>query len=78
ELMPLLLTRCREPACVPALSRRVTSKGINSGGAAGDLIVTVDVVVPRDLTDKQRKLVEQLAQISDDAPRKYLFSNAKP
>ncbi|MFM8903180.1 MAG: DnaJ C-terminal domain-containing protein [Actinomycetota bacterium] len=57
---------------------RVKSKGINSGGAAGDLIVTVDVVVPRDLTDKQRKLVEQLAQISDDAPRKNLFSNAKP
>ncbi|MFM7950752.1 MAG: molecular chaperone DnaJ, partial [Acidimicrobiaceae bacterium] len=56
---------------------RVKGKGVSAAGADGDLIVTVEVVVPKDLTSKQQKLIEQLAEISDDSPRSHLFSGTK-
>jgi hypothetical protein len=34
-------------------------------------------VVPKDLTSKQQKLIEQLAEISDESPRIHLFSGIK-
>lgn len=53
---------------------RVKGKGISSsskrsGSASGDLIVTVDVVVPTDLTDDQRGAIEQLAAATTVNPR---------
>lgn len=56
---------------------RVKGKGITANGESGDLIVSVDVVVPKDLTSKQTKLIEQLAEISDESPRDRLFSSLK-
>ena len=53
---------------------RVKGKGINANGESGDLIVSVDVVVPKDLTDKQKKLLQQLDEISEDSPRSRIFS----
>jgi molecular chaperone DnaJ len=53
---------------------RVKGKGINANGESGDLIVSVDVVVPKDLTDKQKKLLQQLDEISEDSPRSRMFS----
>jgi molecular chaperone DnaJ len=53
---------------------RVKGKGISSSSkrsaaASGDLIVTVDVVVPTDLTDDQRGAIEQLAAATTVNPR---------
>ena len=63
-----------KPGTQSGSRHRVKSKGVNSGGVAGDLIVTVEVVVPKDLTTKQQKLVEQLAELSAENPREGLFS----
>jgi molecular chaperone DnaJ len=43
---------------------RVRSKGVTSRKGAGDMIVTVDVVVPASLSDEQRSAIEQLAAAS--------------
>ncbi|HWH31832.1 MAG TPA: molecular chaperone DnaJ [Egibacteraceae bacterium] len=47
---------------------RVRGKGVERDGRRGDLLVSVDVAVPRKLTREQRKLLEQLAdtQRGDD------------
>ena len=66
-----------KPGTQAGSRHRVKAKGIDAGGIAGDLIVTVEVVVPKDLTGKQQKLVEQLADISDESPRDHLFSSLK-
>jgi molecular chaperone DnaJ len=42
----------------------VRGKGIETKKATGDLIVTIDVVVPTALTDAERSAVEQLAAAS--------------
>jgi molecular chaperone DnaJ len=47
---------------------RVRGKGVARDGKAGDLLVTVDVAVPRKLSREQRKLLEQLAA-SDEGQR---------
>ena len=64
---------------VPAGTRsgktlRVRGKGAGaSGGApAGDLLVTVEVAVPEQLTDAEREAIEKLAAASLDSPRSYL------
>ena len=44
---------------------RVKGKGITSGSSTGDLLVTVDVVVPAHLTEDQRHAVEALAKTLD-------------
>lgn len=55
---------------------RVKGKGINANGDSGDLIVSVEVVVPKDLTDKQKKLLQQFDDICDESPRSHLFSSS--
>lgn len=66
-----------KPGTQSGSRHRVKGKGIDSGVSAGDLIVTVEVVVPKNLTGKQQKLIEQLAEVSDESPRSHLFSAAK-
>jgi molecular chaperone DnaJ len=44
---------------------RVPGRGVNGGA----LRVTLDVVVPTDLTDEQREAVEKLAVVFPDDPR---------
>ena len=53
---------------------RVKGRGIPAGkkSAVGDLLVTVDVTVPKSMTDEQRAAIEALAAASDDTPRDYL------
>jgi molecular chaperone DnaJ len=51
---------------------RVKGRGITSGSSTGDLLVTVDVVVPSHLTDEQRHAVEALAKTLDSSPRHHL------
>ncbi|MGK2958028.1 MAG: molecular chaperone DnaJ [Acidimicrobiales bacterium] len=64
---------------VPAGTRsgrtfRVKEKGVpGARGQLGDLLVTVEVAVPVELSDAQRKAVEALAAASEDSsPRGYL------
>ena len=53
---------------------RVPSKGVPGprGQSAGDLLVTVQVVVPRHLTDEQRRGFEALAQVCPPPSRDHL------
>ena len=53
-----------KPGTQPGSRHRVKGKGIASKRGTGDLIVTVDVVVPTSLTDAERSAVEQLAAAS--------------
>jgi molecular chaperone DnaJ len=51
---------------------RVKGRGITSGSSTGDLLVSVDVVVPAHLTEDQRKAVEALAKTLGNSPRQHL------
>jgi molecular chaperone DnaJ len=54
---------------------RVRGKGIGRRDkTVGDLLVTVDVVVPKDLTPEARKALEEFASASPPAPRQQLES----
>ncbi len=59
------------PGTQPGTTLRVRGRGVPAAGkhAAGDLLVTVNVIVPTDLTREARGLVERLASAlgSDDA-----------
>lgn len=64
----------RIPAGTPTgKTFRVKGRGVPAGkrGSAGDLLVTVVVNVPAKLTGEQRAAVEQLALVTDGAPRDY-------
>ena len=56
---------------------RVKGKGIASVKTTGDLIVSVDVVVPTELTDDQKDAVVAFAKASDGSPRDTVFEQAK-
>jgi molecular chaperone DnaJ len=55
---------------------RVKNKGIESAKNHGDLIVTVDVAVPTELTDDERQAVEALQQASTISPRDRIIQLA--
>ncbi len=48
---------------------RVRGKGVPG---RGDLLVTVEVAVPRRLTEAQRQAVQELAEATTESPRAYL------
>jgi molecular chaperone DnaJ len=48
---------------------RVKGRGIETKKRKGDLIVTVDVDVPRELSDEQRAAIEELARTTTINPR---------
>ncbi|MAT06847.1 MAG: molecular chaperone DnaJ [Acidimicrobiaceae bacterium] len=63
-----------KPGTQPGSRHRVKGKGISttskrSGTQTGDLIVTVDVLVPTELSDAERAAVEQLAAATTVNPR---------
>ncbi|GAB3376666.1 DnaJ C-terminal domain-containing protein [Amycolatopsis echigonensis] len=50
---------------------RLRGRGIpNTRGKPGDLYAAVKIVVPKELTDEQRKLYEELAAATDHNPRR--------
>lgn len=51
---------------------RVKGRGVEGTESTGDLMVTVEVAVPKSLTDHQRKLLEQYREESDENPRAHL------
>ncbi len=56
---------------------RVKGRGVPGHGrsAGGDLLVTVEVTVPKKLTKEQRAAVEELARVSNEEPRARLEVN---
>jgi molecular chaperone DnaJ len=50
------------PGTQPGSRHRVKGRGIKTSTATGDLIVTVDLVVPTTLSDAERAAIEQLAE----------------
>jgi len=58
----------------PDAGKRSKNAKKAKAGKAGDLLVTVDVVVPERLSDAQRSAVEALAEATADSPRSYLDS----
>jgi len=58
---------------------RVRGKGVSADGTvkAGDLLVTVDVQVPVNLTSAQREAIEHLAEVLEDDPRAALFASVQ-
>ena len=61
-----------KPGTQPGSKHRVKGKGVASERHAGDLIVTVDVVVPKQLNDAERAAVEALALAGTASPRAHL------
>ena len=52
---------------------RVSGKGVHTGKGTGDLLVTVDVTVPGELSPRARQILEELRDIeSDNDPREHL------
>jgi len=56
---------------------RVKGKGIASTKSPGDLIVSVDVVVPIELTEDQKDAVVAFAKATDGSPRDNVLAQAK-
>ena len=58
-----------EPGTQPGTVITLDGQGMPSlrRGRAGDQIVVVNVVIPRNLSDEQRKLLEQLAGSLDES-----------
>jgi molecular chaperone DnaJ len=56
---------------------RVKGRGVPGRGrnSTGDLLVTVEVTVPKKLTHEQRAAVEEFARVSTDGPRAHLEVN---
>ena len=56
---------------------RVKGKGVQFGSRQGDLLATVEVMVPGHLSSKAKKLLEQFdAELPDENPRQNLISRA--
>lgn len=60
------------PGTASGSRHRVRDKGISTSKHTGDLIVTVEVQVPKELNDEQRAAVEQLAAATTVNPRSSL------
>ena len=67
-------TKIRVPAGTQSgKTLRVPGEGIETASGTGDLLVTLEVAVPIELTDEQRSLLEQLRdQSSAENPRSHL------
>jgi molecular chaperone DnaJ len=61
-----------KPGTQTGSRHRVRGKGIETPKHTGDLIVTVNVHIPTDLTDAQREAIEQLAAATTVNPRSSL------
>jgi molecular chaperone DnaJ len=64
------------PGTQPGSRHRVKGKGVVTPKAEGDLIVTVDVQVPTELTERQRAAIEALAAATTVSPRAQLLRDS--
>lgn len=58
-----------KPGTQSGSRHRVKGRGIETKKRTGDLIVTVDVDVPRELNDEQRAAIDELARVTTINPR---------
>ncbi len=67
-------TRIRIPPGTPGgKTFRVRGRGVETADGKGDLLVTVEVTVPRELTDEQRELLQAFAERGPhENPRAHL------
>ncbi len=67
-------TKIRIPAGTQSgTTMRVKGKGVETAKGTGDLLVTIEVAVPTDLTDEQRAILEKFRELrADDNPRQHL------
>lgn len=56
---------------------RLKGRGVKTSSSTGDLIATIEVIVPTELTDEIRAAVETLAQHTEADPRAELFAKAR-
>ena len=61
-----------QPGTQPGSKHRVKGRGIATKKHTGDLIVSVDVAVPRKPTDAEKAAVESLREAETVSPRAYL------
>jgi molecular chaperone DnaJ len=66
-----------KPGTQPGSRHRVKGRGIETTKATGDLIVTVEIVVPTVLNDEERKVIEELASVSVSNPRESLSKGVR-
>ena len=64
------------PATSSGKTFRVKGKGVQTNGNQGDLLVTVVVDVPAELTEDQRLAVEALAAATSRSPREHLLETS--
>jgi molecular chaperone DnaJ len=60
------------PGTASGRTFRVRSRGVTTANKTGDLLVTVEVVVPQKLSAAQKKAVEALAATIGESPRQHL------
>lgn len=66
-------TKIRVPAGTQGgTTMKVSGKGVETSNGNGDLLVTVTVNVPIELSDKQRELLEALRDDAPENPREHL------
>lgn len=57
------------PGTRPGKTFRVRGRGIETPKGTGDLLVTIDLVVPQQLSKREREAIEALAEVTDWSPR---------
>jgi molecular chaperone DnaJ len=60
------------PGTASGRTLRVRGHGVPGKGRRGDLLVTLEVAVPVNLTTAQRKVIESLAEEMDEDPRPHI------
>jgi molecular chaperone DnaJ len=58
-----------KPGTQSGSRQRIKGRGIDTVKRQGDLIVTVDIAVPTELSDEERRVIEELAQVTAVNPR---------
>ena len=66
-----------KPSTQSGSRHRVKGKGIQTTKDLGDLIVTVDVVIPKSLSEEERDAIEQLARVTKESVRSHIHSATK-
>lgn len=66
-----------KPGTQSGSRHRVKGRGIKTTKTTGDLIVTVDVVVPTDPSDDERRAIEELAKVTTVDPRAKMSRSAR-
>ena len=56
---------------------RVKGRGVATAKAKGDLLVTVEIAVPSEVTPKERAALEALREVTDWSPRDYVEEGEK-